>query len=213
MIDKDLIKECGALALGNDIILLSIIGEIEGHDILPSGVKSTKYEHLIPLISAIEHDKEIRGLLIIIQSSGGDCSAGLAIAEMIAGLSKATVSLVIGDSHSIAVPLATSTDFSFIAESGTMLIHPVRMSGTIIGVPQTFEHFKIVQDRIVDFICSHSNVSKKRIEELMLSKTVLTKDIGTILVGKETVEEGIIDSVGDIHDALEKIYELINNVY
>lgn len=213
MIDKDLIKECGALALGNNIILLSIIGEIEGHDILPPGVKSTKYEHLIPLISAIEHDNEIKGLLIIIQSSGGDCSAGLAIAEMIAGLNKATVSLVIGDSHSIAVPLATSTDYSFIAESGTMLIHPVRMSGTIIGVPQTFEHFKIVQDRIVDFICSHSKVCKKRIEELMLSKTVLTKDIGTILVGKETVDEGLIDSVGNIHDALEKLYDLIENVY
>ena len=211
MIDKDLIKECGALELGENIILISIIGEIEGHDTLPTGVKSTKYELIIPLISAIEDDKDIKGLLLIIQSNGGDCSAGLAIAEMIAGLSKPTVSLVVGDSHSIAVPLATSTDYSYIAESGTMLIHPVRISGTIIGVPQTFEHFKIIQDRIVDFICSHSNVSKKRIEELMLSKTVLTRDIGTILVGKETVDEGIIDSVGNIHTALRKLHTLIGN--
>ncbi len=149
-------------------------------------------------------------MLILLQTSGGDCSAGLAIAEMIASLSKPVVSLVVGDSHSIGVPLAVAADYSFIVPSGTMIIHPVRMSGLIIGAPQTFDYFKIIQDRITRFIASHSRVSEERLEEMMLNKGILTKDLGTILVGEDTVREGLIREVGGIQTALEKLHSLID---
>ncbi len=209
MENKDeIINEFGQVMMKN-IYLLSIIGEIEGHELLASNVKSTKYEHILPKIAQMEDADNVSGILILLQTSGGDCSAGLAIAEMIATTSKPTVSLVIGDCHSIAVPLAAATDYSFIVPTATMIIHPVRMSGTIIGAPQTFEYFKIIQDRIVSFTSSHSNMKKDRIEDLMMKKGVITKDLGTILVGEEAVKEGLIDEVGGISDAMKKLYEIM----
>lgn len=209
MENKDeIINEFGQVMMKN-IYLLSIIGEIEGHELLASNVKSTKYEHILPKIAQMEDADNISGILILLQTSGGDCSAGLAIAEMIASTSKPTVSLVIGDCHSIAVPLAAATDYSFIVPTATMIIHPVRMSGTIIGAPQTFEYFKIIQDRIVTFTSEHSKMNRERIEDLMMKKGVITKDLGTILVGKEAVDEGLIDEVGGISDAMKKLYELM----
>lgn len=209
MDNKDeIINEFGQVMMKN-IYLLSIIGEIEGHEILASNIKSTKYEHILPKIAQIEDADNVSGILILLQTSGGDCSAGLAIAEMIATTSKPTVSLIIGDCHSIAVPLAAATDYSFIVPTATMIIHPVRMSGTIIGAPQTFDYFKIIQDRIVSFTSNHSNMKMERIEELMMKKGVITKDLGTILVGEEAVKEGLIDEVGGISNAMEKLYELM----
>ena len=202
----------GQVILDNNkynIYLLTIIGEVEGHENLPSNSKTTKYEHVLPTLVDIENNKNIDGVLVLLQTSGGDCSAGLAIAEMIASLSKPTVSLVIGDSHSIGVPLAVSTDYSFIVPSGTMILHPVRMSGTILGAPQTFDYFKIIQDRIVEFIASHSSVIPERLEEMMLAQGVLTKDLGTILVGEDTIHEGLINEIGGISKAINKLYELI----
>lgn len=192
------------------IHVMTIIGEIEGHDNLAAGSKTTKYEHVLPKLAAIEEDEECKGLLLIINTVGGDVSAGLALAEMVASLSKPTVALVIGDCHSIGVPLAVSCDYSFIVPSGTMIIHPVRMSGTVIGAPQTYEYFKIIQDRIVGFIENHSQTTASNVEKMMMKKGVLTKDLGTILVGAEAVENGLINQVGGIGAAFEKINELIN---
>ncbi|MDE6313863.1 MAG: ATP-dependent Clp protease proteolytic subunit [Lachnospiraceae bacterium] len=187
------------------IHILTIIGEIEGHENLPSNTKSTKYEHILPKLADIEGDKNIEGVLLLINTVGGDVSAGLALAEMIASLSKPTVSLVIGDSHSIGVPLAVASNYSFIVPSGTMIIHPVRMSGTVIGAPQTYDYFKLIQDRIVGFIANHSKTSKERVEAMMLNTGMLTKDLGTILVGEEAVKAGIVNEVGGIRQALSKL--------
>lgn len=192
-----------------DIHLLSIIGEIEGHDNLSGNSKTTKYEHVLPQLAAIEDSKEIQGVLVILNTMGGDVEAGLAIAEMLASLSKPTVSLVLGGSHSIGVPIAVSTDYSFIVSTGTMVIHPVRMNGTVIGVPQTFDYFKLIQDRITGFVCRHCKVNRSRFEEMMMETGVLTKDVGTILVGEEAVKNGIIDEVGGIDKAIRKLHELI----
>lgn len=192
-----------------DIHLLSIIGEIEGHDNLSGNSKTTKYEHVLPRLAAIEDSREIQGVLVILNTMGGDVEAGLAIAEMLASLSKPTVSLVLGGSHSIGVPIAVSTDYSFIVPTGTMVIHPVRMNGTVIGVPQTFDYFKLIQDRITGFVCRHCQVDRSRFEELMMETGVLTKDVGTILVGEEAVKYGIIDEVGGIDKAIRKLHELI----
>lgn len=211
--DKRII-EMGQVSLNGSgksgIHLLSIIGEIEGHENLPSGSKTTKYEHVLPELAYVEDSPEIDGLLLLENSMGGDCSAGLAIAEMIASLSKPTVSLVIGDSHSIGVPLAVAADYSFIVPSGTMVIHPVRMSGTVIGAPQTYDYIKIIQDRIVRFIADHSKIKEERLEELMMETGMLTKDVGTILVGEEAVKEGIICEIGGISQALSRLKELID---
>ncbi|MFR8318840.1 MAG: ClpP family protease [Catenibacillus sp.] len=193
------------------IHLLSIIGEIEGHEVSSPQTKTTKYEHILPQLAAIEDNDEIDGILVLLNTVGGDVEAGLAIAEMIASVSKPTVSLVLGGSHSIGVPLAVSTDYSFIVETGTMLIHPVRMSGMIIGVPQTYDYFKKIQDRIVGFIEKHSKITKNRIEALMMETGMLTKDVGSILVGRAAVEEGLIDEIGGIRDALKKLHELIES--
>ncbi|WP_394923948.1 ClpP family protease [uncultured Robinsoniella sp.] len=203
------IREMGQITLDHKIHLLTVIGEIEGHECLPSNSKTTKYEHVLPQLAAIEDSNEIEGVLVLLNTVGGDVEAGLAISEMLASLSKPTVSLVLGGSHSIGVPIAVSTDYSFIVETGTMVIHPVRMSGTVIGAPQTYDYFKQMQDRILGFIASHCNANRDRLEELMLDTGMLTKDLGTILVGKQAVEEGIINEVGGIKDALKKVYDLI----
>ncbi len=191
------------------IHLMTIIGEIEGHDILPSTSKSTKYEHVLPQLASIQDDYEIKGVLVLVNTVGGDVSAGLALAEMFASMSKPVVSLILGDSHSIGVPLAVSADYSFIAPTATMIIHPVRMNGTIIGAPQTFDYFKMIQNRIVQFISTHSRISKEKLEKMMINTGILTKDLGTILVGHEAVDEGLINAVGGISDAFAKLQELI----
>lgn len=192
------------------IQLLSIIGEIEGHDVLGSNIKSTKYEHILPMLASIEDTDEIQGVLLLLNTMGGDVEAGLAIAEMISSLSKPTVSLVLGGSHSIGVPIAVSSNYSFIVPTGTMVIHPVRMNGLVIGAQPTYDYFKQMQNRIITFVSKHCNISKKRLETLMMQTGILTKDVGTILVGKEAVEEGLIDEVGGISMAVSKLHEMID---
>ena len=192
------------------IQLLTIIGEVEGHECLAANSKTTKYEHVIPVLAAVEENTQIRGLLVLINTVGGDVESGLAIAEMIASISKPSVSLVLGGSHSIGVPLAVSTDYSFIVPTGTMMIHPVRMNGLIIGVAQTFEYFQKIQDRIAGFITDHSRISKARLMQLMLETGELTKDVGSVLVGEQAVSEGLIDELGGIHDAYDKLYKMLN---
>lgn len=209
----DRIREIGQTTLegaGGDgeIHLITIIGEIEGHDNLGGSSKTTKYEHILPQLAAIEDSSRIKGLLVLLNTMGGDVEAGLAIAEMIASLSKPSVSLVLGGSHSIGVPIAVSTDYSFIVPTGTMVIHPVRLNGTVIGAPQTFDYFRQIQDRITGFVCSHCNITQKRMEELMMESGMLTKDLGTILVGQDAVREGIISEVGGIREAVLKLHEL-----
>ncbi len=191
------------------IRILTIIGEVEGHENLGNNSKTTKYEHVIPLLAAAEEDNDVHGLLVLINTVGGDVESGLAIAEMIASLSKPVVSLVLGGSHSIGVPLAVSADYSFIVPTGTMMIHPVRMTGLIIGVSQTFDYFKRIQDRIVSFVVSHSQIRKERRTELMLETGELTKDVGSILVGEQAVREGLINEAGGIQDAFRKLHELM----
>ena len=195
----------------HNIQLFSIIGEVEGHDVLGSNVKSTKYEHILPMLASIEDSDEIQGVLLLLNTMGGDVEAGLAIAEMIASLSKPTVSLVLGGSHSIGVPIAVSSDYSFIVPTGTMVIHPVRLNGLVIGAQPTYDYFKQMQDRIITFVSKHCNISKKRLETLMMQTGVLTKDVGTILIGKEAVEEGLINEVGGISRAISKLHEMIDN--
>ena len=194
---------------GNHIELISIIGEIEGHENLSGNTKTTKYEHVLPKLAELEDNPDTEGLLLLLNTVGGDVESGLAIAEMIASIRKPTVSLVLGGSHSIGVPLAVSTDYSFIVPSGTMVIHPVRMSGTVIGAKPTYDYFKQMQDRIVHFISTHSKASEKRLEELMMNTGILTKDLGTILVGKEAVEEGLINEVGGISEAFSRLHQMI----
>ena len=208
------IQETGQVVLdGNSrkhkVELLTVIGEIEGHESAPSHSKTTKYEHVLPKLALIEDDEEIEGLLILLNTVGGDVEAGLAIAEMIASLSIPTVSLVLGGGHSIGVPMAVSADYSFIVPSATMVIHPVRQNGMFIGVAQTYRNMEKIQDRITAFVSKHSGITRERMEELMLDTGMLTKDLGTILVGKQAVEEGVIDEVGGIREALDKLYALI----
>ena len=192
------------------IQLLTIIGEVEGHECLAANSKTTKYEHVIPMLAAVEENPQIQGLLVLINTVGGDVESGLAIAEMIASISKPSVSLVLGGSHSIGVPLAVSTDYSFIVPTGTMMIHPVRMNGLIIGVAQTFEYFQKILDRIAGFITDHSRISKERLMQLMLETGELTKDVGSVLVGEQAVSEGLIDELGGIHDAYDKLYKMLD---
>lgn len=208
------IRELGEVMLEENerqyhIQLLSVIGEIEGHECLPNNSKTTKYEHVLPKLAMIEDSREIDGLLILLNTVGGDVEAGLAIAEMIASLSKPTVSLVLGGGHSIGVPLAVSADYSFIVPSATMVVHPVRSNGMFIGVMQSYRNMEKIQDRITGFVSEHSHMSKERMEELMLDTSQLVKDVGTMLEGREAVEEGLIDETGGIQEALRKLYELI----
>lgn len=208
------IKETGTLELTNNkrkhtIKVFTIIGEIEGHEAANNNTKSTKYDHLLPQLAELEENDEIQGALFLLNTLGGDVEAGLAIAEMIASLSKPTVSLVLGGSHSIGGPLAVATNYSFIVPSGTMVVHPVRSSGMFIGVKQSYLNMVKTQDRITRFISKHSKISQKRIEELMLNPTELVKDVGTMLEGEEAVREGLIDEVGGMKDALAKLHSMI----
>lgn len=209
------IKEMGTTKLDqnprkHNIQLLTIIGEIEGHETAGGNTKATKYEHLLPKLAEVEDNEEIDGLLILLNTLGGDVEAGLAIAEMIASLSKPTVSLVLGGSHSIGGPLAVSSDYSFIVPSGTIIVHPVRSTGMFIGVMQSYRNMEKTQDRITRFISEHSKISQKRLEELMLDNTQLVKDVGTMLEGEEAVKEGMIDEVGGISQAMNKLHEMID---
>ena len=209
------ITEMGQVVLNKNlrkhkVELLTVIGEVEGHESSPSQSKTTKYEHVLPKLAMIEDDEAIEGLLILLNTVGGDVEAGLAIAEMIASLSVPTVSLVLGGGHSIGVPMAVSADYSFIVPSATMVIHPVRSSGMFIGVAQTYRNMEKIQDRITTFVSQHSHTSKNRLEELMLDTTQLVKDVGTMLEGPEAVAEGLIDEVGGIRDALDKLHQLID---
>lgn len=212
--EREEVKEIGTLELDGDrqhhrIQLLTIIGEIEGHEAVSGNTKATKYEHLLPKLAEVEDSEEIEGVLILLNTLGGDVEAGLAIAEMIASLSKPTVSLVLGGSHSIGGPLAVSADYSFIVPSGTMIVHPVRSNGMFIGVYQSYRNMERTQDRITAFISEHSGISRKRLEELMLDPTQLVKDVGTMLEGEDAVREGLIDEVGGISQALNKLHEMI----
>lgn len=190
---------------------LTIVGQVEGHVQLPPQNKTTKYEHIIPQIVAIEQNPKIEGLLLVLNTVGGDVEAGLAISEMVASLSKPTVSLVLGGGHSIGVPIAVSTDYSFIAETATMTIHPIRLTGLVIGVPQTFEYLDKMQERVIRFVTKHSKVTEDRFKELMFAKGNLTRDIGTNVIGGDAVKYGLIDDVGGIGNAIRKLNELIDN--
>lgn len=206
------IKESGGLQTQNRrgrIYCLSIIGEIEGHNVLPPQSKTTKYEHVIPQLAAVEQDENVDGMLVILNTMGGDVEAGLAISEMIASMSKPTVSLVLGGSHSIGVPLAVSADESFIVPSATMTIHPIRMNGTVIGVSQMFDYFAKVQERILNFVTSHSSIAHEELYRLMMETDEIANDVGSILFGEEAVDKKIIGRVGGISDALEYLYQRI----
>ena len=192
-----------------NIHCMSIIGQIEGHYMLPEGQKATKYEHIIPMLVSIEEDEEIDGLLVLLNTMGGDVEAGLAIAEVIASMKKPCVSVVLGGGHSIGVPLAVSGKRSFIVPSATMTIHPVRMNGLVIGVPQSFTYFQEMQKRIVNFICEHSSADRNKIYELMMRPDMMATDVGTIIEGREAVEYGIIDEVGGLDRAIDALKEMI----
>lgn len=208
----DGIKDFGGVTVesrGANIHCLSIIGQIEGHYALGEGQKATKYEHIIPLLVSVEQDEEIDGLLILLNTMGGDVEAGLAIAEVIASMKKPTVSVVLGGGHSIGVPLAVASKRSFIVPSATMTIHPVRLNGLVIGVPQTFTYFQEMQKRIVNFICAHSRATEDKILELMMRPDMMATDVGSIIEGREAVEYGLIDEVGGLDKALDALREMI----
>ncbi len=212
--EAEIIEETGSIRSQNAkhlIHCLTIIGQVEGHDILPPQNKTTKYEHIMPALVAIEQDRSIEGLLILLNTVGGDVEAGLAIAEMIAGMSIPTVSLVVGGGHSIGVPLAVSAKLSMIVPSASMTLHPVRTNGIVIGVPQTMTYLSQIQDRITGFISENSHISEDKLISLMHNTKSMTTDIGTIVTGSEAVELGIIDRVGSLHDALENLYSMIEN--
>ena len=210
----DAIKELGSVEAVNGkhkIFCLTIIGEIEGHNILPEQSKTTKYEHVIPQVVAVEQDDSIEGMLVILNTVGGDVEAGLALAELISGMKKPTVSLVLGGGHSIGVPLAVSAKHSFIAPSATMTIHPVRTTGLVIGVPQTMNHFARMQGRITDFVVENSNISAENFTELMMNTGELITDVGSTLSGKKAVSVGLIDSMGNLSEALDCLYKMIES--
>lgn len=211
---QDQLLELGSITVKSDrhmIHCLTIIGQIEGHYILPSQNKTTKYEHVIPQLVAIEESTDIEGLIIVLNTVGGDVEAGLAIAELVAGMKTPTVSLVLGGGHSIGVPLAVSAKRSFIVPSATMTIHPVRMSGVILGVPQTLSYFERMQERIVGFVTANSHMTGERFRELLMNTEELVTDVGTVLDGEAAVQEGLIDSLGGLSDAIECLYTLIED--
>lgn len=207
----DAIVESGGVITdgGHSIHCLTIIGQIEGHYILPGDQKATKYEHLIPLLVSVEESPDIDGLLVILNTMGGDVEAGLALAEMIAGMKKPTVSLVLGGGHSIGVPLAVCAKRSFIVPSATMTIHPVRMSGTVIGVPQTYYYFERMQDRIIRFICEHSNITEQCFRGMLMKTDQIATDVGSLIEGEEAVSSGLIDEVGSLGEALAALHLMI----
>lgn len=207
----DTLKELGQLeipAFKSDIHCLTISGQVEGHMVLPPQNKTTKYEHIIPQLVAIEENPNIKGLLVVLNTVGGDVEAGLALAEMIASLSKPTVSIVLGGGHSIGSSIAVSSNYSFIAPTATMTIHPIRLTGLVIGVPQTYEYLDKMQDRVVRFVVEHSKITEQRFRDLMFKTGDLARDIGTVLVGKDAVDCGLIDAVGGIREALSKLHAL-----
>ena len=192
------------------IYTLTIIGQVEGHQVLPENVKTTKYEHILPLLAGIEESEEIDGLLLLLNTVGGDIEAGLAIAEMIAGMNKPTVSLVLGGGHSIGIPLAVCTKKSFITPTASMTVHPVRMTGLVVGAPQTFRYFGRIQEQIADFVTANSRISKRKFESYMMATGEMATDVGTILYGKEAVASGLIDHLGGLSDALQQLHSMID---
>ena len=211
-ITENPIEEFGSSIIRTDrgtVYVLTIVGQIEGHQLLPPTSKSTKYEHVLPLLATIEGSEQIDGLLILLNNGGGDVEAGLAISEVIASMSKPTVSLVLGGSHSIGVPLAVSAKRSFIAPSAAMTIHPVRLNGLVIGVPQTFYYFERIQERILQFVTANSHVKREAFTKLMLQTGELAADVGSVIYGEEAVEQGLIDQIGGLSDALECLYGMI----
>jgi len=194
-----------------NIYTLTIIGQVEGHQVLPETAKTTKYEHVLPLLAGIEESDEIEGLLLLLNTVGGDIEAGLAIAEMIAGMKKPTVSLVLGGGHSIGIPLAVCTKKSFITPTASMTVHPVRMTGLVVGAPQTFRYFQRIQEQIADFVTANSGISKKQFERYMMATGEMATDVGTILYGKEAVSSGLIDELGGLSDALNALHAMISN--
>ena len=210
----NIIREMGSITAADGkhrIFCLTIIGEIEGHNLSPSGSKTTKYAHIIPLLVSVEEDKDIDGLLILLNTVGGDVEAGLAIAELISGMKKPTVSFVLGGGHSIGVPLAVSAKHSFIAPSATMTVHPVRSTGLVIGVPQMLHHFEKMQERITHFVVKNSNISKENFTSLMMNTGELVTDVGSVLDGKKAVDTGLIDEIGSLSSVLNCLYEMIDN--
>lgn len=194
-----------------NIYTLTIIGQVEGHQVLPENVKTTKYEHVLPLLAGIEESEEIDGLLLLLNTVGGDIEAGLAIAEMIAGMKKPTVSLVLGGGHSIGIPLAVCTKKSFITHTASMTVHPVRMTGLVVGAPQTFRYFQRIQEQIADFVTANSGISKKQFERYMMATGEMATDVGTILYGKDAVASGLIDQLGGLNDALQALHKMIDD--
>ena len=193
-----------------NIYTLTIIGQVEGHQVLPENLKTTKYEHVLPLLAGIEESDEIDGLLLLLNTVGGDIEAGLAIAEMISGMKKPTVSLVLGGGHSIGIPLAVCTKKSFITPTASMTVHPVRMTGLVVGAPQTFRYFQRIQEQIADFVTNNSGISRKQFESYMMATGKMATDVGTILYGKEAVSSGLIDHLGGLNDALTALHEMID---
>ena len=193
-----------------NIYTLTIIGQVEGHQVLPETAKTTKYEHVLPLLAGIEESDEIEGLLLLLNTVGGDIEAGLAIAEMIAGMKKPTVSLVLGGGHSIGIPLAVCTKKSFITPTASMTVHPVRMTGLVVGAPQTFRYFQRIQEQIADFVTANSGISKEQFERYMMATGEMATDVGTILYGKEAVASGLIDKLGGLNDALAALHKMID---
>ena len=194
---------------GSNIYTLTIIGQIEGHQVAPETVKTTKYEHILPLLAGIEESDEIDGLLLLLNTVGGDIEAGLAIAEMVAGMKKPTVSLVLGGGHSIGIPLAVCTKRSFITPTASMTVHPVRMTGLVVGAPQTFRYFQRIQEQITDFVTANSKITRKAFEDYMMATGEMATDVGTILYGKEAVASGLIDRLGGLNDALTTLHKMI----
>ncbi|MBQ8684245.1 MAG: ATP-dependent Clp protease proteolytic subunit [Clostridia bacterium] len=207
-----MMEDTGSVTTDNGthrIHCMTIVGQIEGHYVLPQETKATKYEHMIPQLVAVDESPEIEGLLLLLNTVGGDIEAGLALAELISGMKKPTVSLVLGGGHSIGVPLAVAADVSFIVPSATMTIHPVRINGLVLGVPQAFTHFQRMQERIIDFVCRHSHMSDDRFAELCMNTGELATDVGSVLDGQEAVAEGLIDELGSLSQAMDKLYKLI----
>ena len=212
--DLSSVERTGSVTTDNGrhrIHCMTIVGQIEGHYVLPADTKSTKYEHMIPQLVAVDESTEIEGLLLLLNTVGGDIEAGLALAELIAGMKKPTVSLVLGGGHSIGVPLAVASDRSFIVPSATMTIHPVRINGLVLGVPQAFTHFQRMQERIVDFVCRHSGMTADRFTQLCMNTGEMATDVGSVLDGAEAVEEGLIDELGSLSAALDALYAAIEN--
>lgn len=202
---SDMTKSCK----GN-IYTLTIIGQVEGHQVAPETVKTTKYEHVLPLLAGIEESDDVDGLLLLLNTVGGDIEAGLAIAEMIAGMKKPTVSLVLGGGHSIGIPLAVCTKKSFITPTASMTVHPVRMTGLVVGAPQTFRYFQRIQEQIADFVTANSKISRRQFEDYMMATGEMATDVGTILYGKEAVSSGLIDRLGGLNDALSALHKMID---